>query len=117
VHPGVARRGGQHVVAQAVDQLTGALVLGRGLGDHVEDGGVAPGRGLGRRDDRNIRVACHVALNRGQGLFAGAVAGGGGGEDERTVEAGAEALGEPVVGDAGGRAGWVVAVVWLAEAQ
>ena len=77
-----------------------------------------PGRGtLGRGQDGHVGIGRDGPLDPGQGGLSGTVTGGGGGERPGAVEAGAEALGEAVVGDAGGGALPVVAVVGLAEAQ
>ena len=77
-----------------------------------------PGRReLGRGHDGHVAIGRDGPLDTGQGCLSGVTGGGGGCEDEGSVEAGAKALGEAVVGDAGGGAGAVVAVVGLTEAQ
>ena len=63
VHLRAARGAGEHVVAQPVDQLGGALVLGRALRDHVQDRGVAARRGLRRGHEGHVAVLRHGLLD------------------------------------------------------
>ena len=108
--PGARRRA-------AVDELGGALVLRRALRDHGQDRAASPPVEAVPGHERRRRGRARRPARRGCRVAAGAVRAACGREHERAVEAGPEALGQPVVGDAGGRAGAVVAVVGLAEAQ
>ena len=111
--PAAAAR--EDVVAQALDELGRALVLRRRRRDHGERRGVAGRVVAARRGGGDAGVGGDGARTRSSA--ASPPRGYARGQHERAVEAGAEALGERVVGLPRGASRAVVAVVGLAEAQ
>jgi hypothetical protein len=94
---------GEDVVAQRVDEVFGAFVLRRRRGDDRDHGRVTGFVDEWRRDGRHVARGWQ---GRGQRVEHGGVlvgrAGQLGGNEQRAVVARAEALGDEVVGLAGG---------------
>jgi hypothetical protein len=107
---GAAEGGRDRLRTEPVHESTSVLVLRAVLRRDRDHGRVA--RGVEHRlgDGGHLAVALELGgerLQRGVGLV-----GQGDRDDQRTVDAGAEALGEPVVGLALRRVGGEVAVGW-----
>ena len=116
-HVGALGRRGDHVGAQVVDQLRRRLVLRRRGREHLDHRGVARrvrDRGAHERHSGHLRQRVVEASDVGLCARAALLVGH---DEQRTVEARAEPLGEQVVGAARGVSGRLVARVGHAEAQ
>ena len=116
VDAGAAERLRHDVVADAVDQVRGRLVLRGALRDHGDDRGVARVVDARRCDERDLPVTAEPLRERVD-LGLGGRIGQLRGDHQRAVGAGPEALRVEVVGLAGHRARRVVAGVGEAEAH
>src|SRR5262249_10756075 len=114
---GVALLGGRDgFLPQVLDELAGLGVLRRGGRDDLDDADGAARRGRDGHRGGHARGVADRAGEPGQGPGVAGRAGGGD-QLERAVEARAEAVGEQVVGLAGGAGGRVVALVGAAQPE